>query len=168
MCLRAMAARRLVILMVGLLVVSTIAAAVAPPRNEPAEETTTETTVPDPATAPRGSGALVNASLDAAATESKTIEVTTGDQVALIVRSPELTQIEIPDLGLLQDAAPDSPARFDLLLDSDGSFDVMSLGTEEAGAVVGTIVVAPADGDSSPAPGGTFTSPRVVAAVSRP
>ena len=164
MCFRAMAARRLVILMVGLLVVSTIAAALAPPRNEPAEETTSETTVP----APRESGALVSASLDAGATEPKTIEVTTGDQVSLIVRSPELRQIEIADLGLLQDAAPDSPARFDLLLDSDGSFDVMSLDAEGVGAVVGTIVVAPAEGDSSPAPDGVFTSPRIVAAASQP
>jgi hypothetical protein len=74
-----------------------------------------------------------------------TVAAAVGDRVALEVESKETTSIEIPDLGLLETAAPGAPARFDLLMRDPGSYPVRVMD----GAIVATIEV------SEPEAGGT-------------
>ena len=74
---------------------------------------------------------------DAAQPEPQTVTAAIGDRLALQVESEETAQIEIPDLGLLETAAPGAPARFDLFLREPGTYPVRIVG----GATVGTIEV---------------------------
>ncbi len=119
-----MAARRLVIVMLMLLGVSTLAAALAPPRSErtASTSTTTSTTQATPPT-PAG-GELVRGTIDAQAKRQQRIRIGLGDQLSLEVRSTRVVQVEIARLGLTDSAAPLSPARFDLLAERQGSFEV--------------------------------------------
>jgi len=116
-----MAARRLVIVMLMLLGVSTLAAALAPPRSErtASTSTTTSTTQATPA-----GGELVRGTIDAQAKRQQRIRIGLGDQLSLEVRSTRVVQVEIARLGLTDSAAPLSPARFDLLAERQGSFEV--------------------------------------------
>ncbi|MEO8091939.1 MAG: hypothetical protein ABI726_04430 [bacterium] len=119
-----MATRRLVIVMLMLLGISTLAAALAPPRSERAASTSTtgSTTQATPLT-PAG-GELVRGTIDAQAKRPPRIRIGLGDQLSLEVRSTRVVQVEIARLGLTDSAAPLSPARFDLLAERQGSFEV--------------------------------------------
>lgn len=117
-----MAARRLVIVMVVLLVASTAAAQLVPapePSDEPTRATSTRETTP-----PSQRGGLVRARVDADTERVETIRVPLGDQLSLEVRSKRAGEIEIRGLGLLEDVAPLSPARFDILARREGRFEV--------------------------------------------
>src|SRR5688500_13527412 len=117
-----MAARRLVIVMVVLLVASTAAAQLVPapePSGEPTRSTTTEKPTP-----PSQRGGLVSATVKADADGVETVRVPVGDQLSLEVRSGRAGEIEIRGLGLLEDVAPLSPARFDILARDEGRFEV--------------------------------------------
>ncbi|HEY6771684.1 MAG TPA: hypothetical protein VI035_04435, partial [Solirubrobacterales bacterium] len=48
-----------------------------------------------------------------------------GDQFTLLVRSSFPAQIEIPEFGLIGFATPDTPARFELLTDTPGTFGIL-------------------------------------------
>ena len=119
-----MAARRLVIVMLMLLGISTLAAALAPPRSERtgSSSTTTRTTRSTTLTPPGGE--LVRAAIDAQAERPQRIRIDLGDQLSLEVKTTRAIQVEIAGLGLTDNAAPLSPARFDLLADRKGSFEV--------------------------------------------
>ena len=123
-----MAARRLLVVMVILLVTSTVAAALVPPPPEP-DSTTTTTTSPRTSPVPTG-GELVRATIDADAERPKTVEVPLGDQLALTVRSKRAGQIAVRGLGLVEDVLPLAPARFDILANRTGRFDVVLLQPE--------------------------------------
>ena len=141
-----MAARRLVILMLILLGVSAFAAALAPDRRTD-DSTTTEATSTTEASPPVDRGILVRKRIDASAIEPASIEVEAGDQLALTVTADEPVQVEISELGLLEDAQLGSPARFDLLLDQGSSLDVLSTPLEGEARVIGTIDVSLAGPD---------------------
>ncbi len=138
-----MAARRLVILMVVLLAASTVAAALAPQSDQSDDETTTTATTTTEVAPPDRvlDRELVHATIDSGAETPRTIEVEIGDQLALVVETPEPVQIEIPGFGLLEDADPDAPARFDLLVAREGKFPVRALTLEDGDRVLGTIAV---------------------------
>jgi hypothetical protein len=143
------AARRLVIVMLVLLGVSTLAAALAPMEQDgPDEDTTTTTTTTDPGVEP--SGRLLHRRIPARRQRGRRIRVEVGDQLALAVASRHTDQVEIPDLGELEDVFPDTPARFDLLLSEPGRHAVRLV---TADRTVGRVEVAPRDegpGDEGP------------------
>ncbi len=129
-----MAARRLVIVMLLLLGVSTLAAALAPPRSQRTGPASTTSTQTDPAT-PTG-GELVRETIDAQANRPQRFRIGVGDQLSLEVYSTRVVQVEIPRLGLTDNAAPLSPARFDLLAEREGSFEVRLQASRRAIGVI--------------------------------
>jgi hypothetical protein len=129
-----MAARRLVIVMLVLLFVSTLAAALVPAPEGDEEETST----PIEPAAGRPSARTVVQTIDADARRPKPIRLSRGDRLVLTVRSPRPTQVEIGGLGQLEDADPESPARFDLLLDEPGEYGIRLVRPPET---IGRIVV---------------------------
>ena len=137
-----MAARRLLILMLLLLAVSTLAAALVPPqgeREETASDGGTAATEPRPGRkSQQPPGALVRRTIDVAPHGADEIELRRGDQLALTVRSGVADQVEIPAFGRLEDLTPEDPARFNLLPDRTGVFEVRLLAARR---VIGRIRV---------------------------
>ena len=136
-----MAARRLMALLLVVLVVSTVAAAlIAPLRQDPeptpAEESAQGADAPQAADT-TDSGRLIEKSVQAPSKDPAAVRMRPGDQLELTVRTRTATQVEIPRLGQVEDAAPDAPAHFSFLASSAGRFEARALG---AGPVV-TIVV---------------------------
>jgi hypothetical protein len=136
-----MAARRLLIVMLVLLGLSTLAAALIPqsPREEGSTQSTTQPTTtasqPPPTYVPPTKITVGGKKLPVVS------PVRVGDQLTLVVRSRVPAQIEIPEFGQLAFAAPDAPARFELLAETPGTFGVLFAGT---GKVAAQIRVVPA------------------------
>jgi hypothetical protein len=127
-----MAARRLMALLLVVLVVSTVAAAlIAPLRQDselpPAEESTQ---AGDAAQAAESgdSGRLIEKSVQSPSNDPPLVRMKPGDQLELTVHTRTATQVEIPRLGQLEDAAPDAPAHFSFLASSVGRFEARALG----------------------------------------
>ena len=149
-----MAARRLILVLVVLLGISIAAAAIAPDRQtsllgdggeETAEETTTETTTTDsteeePERAIATSDAVVKRTITADAEDPETVRAEPGDQLELLVRTDRFRQLEIEALGLIEDATPDAPAAFNILLRESGA---VAITDPASGKIVGRIVAAP-------------------------
>lgn len=133
-----MAARRLLIILVLLMAASIAAAALAPNRTgqglSTSETTTTTTTAPDP----DPTGESVTARVDASVGKPETVEGFVGDQLELSVGSDPPRTIEITPFGLIGEAAPEAPARFDLLLRDAGAIPITDALT---GDVVARLVV---------------------------
>jgi Flp pilus assembly protein CpaB len=140
-----MAARRLLILMLVLLAVSTLAAALVPQQGEREETPSNGGTA---ATEPRPEqersrpppGTLVRRTIEVAPHGADEIELRRGDQLALTVRSGAADQVEIPAFGQLEDLTPEDPARFNLLPERTGVFEVRLLAARR---VIGRIRVRP-------------------------
>jgi hypothetical protein len=126
--------------MLAVLAVSTLAAALLapPPSPEPAPTTTEDASRRD-GVAHTGDGRLVKATLSPSTRPPARIKVRRGDQLALTVQARSAGQVEIPAFGLIEDVGPDDPARFDLLSDRRGIFEVRLAGS---GRVIGRIAVA--------------------------
>jgi hypothetical protein len=132
-----MAARRLLIVMLLLLGISTLAAALVPPPERQQGETESSTSTTKPRTAEPRSGERVAADVSALTTgRPEEVRVSRGDQLALVVKTARPSEIAVPDFGLIEFAEPGAPARFDILLDRGGSFDV----TADREGTVATIV----------------------------
>lgn len=121
--------------MVVLLAISTLAAALVPPPEDRDDEssttssTTTTTTEPVAEAARTGKQSeskhiSAEVSLGGRGARPERIEVSPGDQLSLLVSSPDPGEVSLPDFGLLQFAGPGSPAHFDLLLEEQGEHDV--------------------------------------------
>lgn len=139
-----MAARRLLILMLVLLAVSTLAAALVPPQAQREEAATTDRNRTEPKRAAERRpppGRLVRRTIEVAPQGATTIRLRRGDQLALTVRSGVADQVEIPAFGLIEDLTADAPARFDLLADRTGVFEVRLLAARRT---IGKIDVRPA------------------------
>lgn len=139
-----MAARRLLILMLVLLVVSTLAAALVPPQAEREQEPAGPRRAgPDATrTEPEG-GRLIRRALQVSPKQgAEAIEMRRGDELELTVRSDVADQVEIPAFGRLAFAGPEAPARFYLLPDRTGVFEVRAL---EADRVIARITVVQAE-----------------------
>jgi len=135
-----MAARRLLILMLVLLAVSTLAAALVPPQDDEAPPTSTSTA--GKAGSGKGKakppGRLVSRTIRVAPNGFDRIPLVLGDQLALTVRSGVADQVSIPAFGVLEDITPVAPARFNLLPERTGVFEVRLV---EARRVIGRIRV---------------------------
>ena len=136
-----MAARRLIIVLVALFAVSVVAAMIAPDRRggligdrstsstEETTTTTTTTTTEPPATLPPGDALTVR--IEASTSKPKTVEASVGDQLALEVGSRPAREIEIPAFGVTEDAAPNAPANFNLLLRDAGRLAILDADSGE-------------------------------------
>jgi hypothetical protein len=137
----------LLILMLAVLGVSTLAAALlAPPPEREQEETTTEE--PAPSGELRDAGRLIETHMSVSARRPDTVRVRPGDQLSLTVRSRTGGQIEVPAFGLVEDVGRADPARFDLLAERKGVFEVRLVGS---GRVIGRIAVGRMDANGSSA-----------------
>lgn len=74
------------------------------------------------------------------------VEVEVGDQLELIVASEVAMQVELPGLGLLDEATPDAPAQFNVLLRQADDLEIVDAAD---GDVIGRLLVA----DPNAAPG---------------
>jgi hypothetical protein len=135
-----MAARRLVIVMLVLLGVSTLLASLAPP---PGSRTGSSTTSSTHRTKERskGDGQLLRREIDAQASRPEVIQIPAGDQLALEVSSDRVAEIEIALLGLLDTAAPLSPARFDFFAEEPGLYSITLTDERARSRVIGEIRV---------------------------
>jgi hypothetical protein len=123
-----MAARRLLIVMLILLGLSTLAAALVPQRTLRQEATTgttatrsvpTTPAVPVPDTVPPVAEIFVGGR------KFPVVPVHVGDQFTLLVRSRHPREIAIPEFGLVAFATANTPARFELLPNTAGTFGVL-------------------------------------------
>lgn len=129
-----MAARRLLIVLLVLLGLSTLAAALVPQRTlrDSGTTGTTSQSTTAPAASPPNPGFLRPTKITVGGKKFPVVSpVLVGDQLTLLVRSRFPTQIEIPEFGLFGFATPDTPARFELLADTPGTFGVLFGATSE-------------------------------------
>jgi hypothetical protein len=149
-----MAARRLMALLLVVLVVSTVAAALIAPLRQDSELPHAEesTQAGDAAQAADAgvSGRLIEKSVQTPSKDPPAIRMRPGDQLELTVHTRTATQVEIPRLGQVEDAAPDAPAHFSFLASSTGRFEARALG---AGPVA-TILVKEEPPPADAQPGG--------------
>ena len=125
-----MAARRLLIVMLVLLGLSTLAAALVPQRTIRNGAGTSGTT-----TQPLTTTTAQGATNPAFRRPTKIIvggkkfpvvaPVSVGAQLTLLVRSRFPAEITIPEFGLVGFATPDTPARFELLVDAPGTIGIL-------------------------------------------
>jgi hypothetical protein len=139
-----MAARRLLIVMLVLLGLSTLAAALVPQHSlRDGTTSATTTTQPPTTTKPAISPAYVPPTKITVGGKQFPVvsPVKIGQQLVLLVASRTPTQLAIREFGQLGFAAPDAPARFELLPTVAGTFGVQF---EPSGEVAAKIqVVAP-------------------------
>lgn len=131
-----MAARRLIAVMLVLLFLSSLAAALAPVERR--ESTTTASEPVPPAASEDEHGQLLHRSIAASEKRPQTVRARVGDQLQLRVKVKQPATIELAGLGPAADADPLVPARFDVLLDRPGRFQVRELRSRDR---VGEIVV---------------------------
>jgi len=129
--------------MLILLGTSTLAAALVP-TPPPGEDTSSSSTSPRTSPVPAG-GELVEVKLDVDAKRPPTVRAALGDQVSIVVRSSEAAQIQIERLGLLNDVLPLSPARFNILANQPGRFEISQV---EPKREVGVLYVSAAEADA--------------------
>ena len=145
-----MAARRLIAILLVLLAVSIVAASIAPDRRgtllgdrSDAETgstgSTTQTTTEERPADALPEGEAVTARIEASVTKPETVEASVGDQVALEVGSERAREIEIPAFGVTQDAVPEAPAYFNLLLREAGRPTIIDA---DSGELLGRLDVA--------------------------
>ena len=130
-----MAARRLIFVMLVLLLASSIAAALVPVERDGGSDTSSSSTT-EAARPPAGQ--VVQRTLDAAGKRTARVRLALGDALVLTVTAPRPDQVEIADLGELEDVDPGAPARFDLLPREPGTYEVRLLGRDRT---VGSIEV---------------------------
>jgi hypothetical protein len=123
-----MAARRLLIVMLVLLGLSTLAAALVPQRT--LREGTTGTTTTQPTTtstkATPNPAFIPPTKIIVGGNKFPVVSpVHVGDQLTLLVRSRQPAEIEIPEFGLLGFASSNTPARFELLPETPGTFGIL-------------------------------------------
>jgi hypothetical protein len=124
--------------MLVVLVVSTAGAALLAPRPTPAPEegetTTTATQEPSEGAAD-GSGRLIETTVQAASRRARVVRMRVGDQLELTVRTRGAVQVEIPRLGMIEDAAPDAPAHFSVLPSEAARYGVRVAGGREIAVI---------------------------------
>ena len=148
-----MAARRLIFVLVVLFAVSIVAALIAPDRRggpigDRSTSTSEQTATPATATTTtrsttpersRPAGEALTVRIDASAVKPETVEAFVGDQLELNVGSERAREIEIPAFGVTEDAAPEAPANFNLLLREAGRLEILDA---DNGEVLGRLDVA--------------------------
>jgi hypothetical protein len=152
--------------MVVLLGLSTLAAALVPQRtlNGGNSSTgTTTTTVPTTTTIPATTAAPVEVPITVGPKKRPLVKAHVGDQFTLLITSIQPREIYIPEFGLSAFAAPDAPARFELLTQTAGRFGILFAASGRVAADL-EVLSAKAEarakkkgkkGSSSPAPAGS-------------
>ena len=131
-----MAARRLLIVMLLLLGISTLAAALVPPPERTAD-TERSTSTRSAAARDRTEGERVAAEVSArTGARPDAVRVSTGDQLALVVQVARPAEVAVPAFGLIEFAEPGAPARFDILIDEAGRFEVTAEGAQRVATIV--------------------------------
>jgi hypothetical protein len=135
-----MAARRLLIIMLVLLGLSTLAAALVPQRTLN-EETTTGTntrTAPTTPTTPPPETVPPEVEITVGPKKFPLVRAEVDDQFTLLVFSRHPREIAIPEFGLIGFATAETPARFELLTETPGTFGIVFTAS---GKAVGRIEV---------------------------
>jgi hypothetical protein len=121
-----MAARRLLIVLLVLLGLSTLAAALVPQRSLDDGDTTTTTETTLTTTTPQEVETVPPvAEVTVGGREFPIVPVRAGEQFTLLVLSRRPREIAIPEYGLLGFATAETPARFELLPTSPGTFGIL-------------------------------------------
>src|SRR6266852_4193538 len=120
-----MTARRLLIVLLVLLGISTLAAAFLPRPTSSPEQTTTRTSHTRQAAARQGQ--LVRTAVGPGG-PARTVRAQVGDELRLLVRSRRPDQVALRGLGEIQSVDKFAPARFDVPLETVGSFPVRLVG----------------------------------------
>jgi hypothetical protein len=133
--------RRLLLLVAVLLATGAIAAALTPRElRDSAPTTSTGTTA---TTTPRATGGTpgvardVTRTVDASAPEESVVRVRVGDFLHLAVRAPSPDVAELVGTGRFATVDPSTPARFDFLVDREGTFPIR---LQESGHDLGRVV----------------------------
>lgn len=154
-----MAARRLLIVMLILLGISTLAAALVPQRTLNDDTTTARTNSTRTTTASESQPPPRTLTLQLTVTPKKTLvmegpvcakakpkcePIHVGDQLTLLVYAKPAAQLEFKEFGQFQFAAPNAPARFELLPDAPGRFGIVFASTNRVAASVQVLTAAKA------------------------
>jgi hypothetical protein len=134
-----MAARRLLIVMLVLLGISTLAAALVPQHGINRDTTGTTTTQPPPTTTQAAPSAsyIPPTKITVGGKKFPVVSpVHVGQQLTLLVASRVPTQLQIKEFGQVGYAAPDAPARFELLPTTAGNFGIQFLPSGKAAAQI--------------------------------
>jgi len=130
-----MLARRLLIALAVLMVITALAAGLAP-RESPMDD---DSPAPS-ATAAAAVQEPVMQTLDAQA-EGQRVEAEVGQIVRIVVTSDELDTVSMAEVGF-ETTEPDSPARFELLAETPGTYPIELL---EADRQIGELEISGAD-----------------------
>ena len=112
-----MLARRLLIALALLMAITALAAGLAP-RESPLRDDAS----PTPSASTEPAAEPVEATLDAQS-EGQRVQARVGQIVRIVVNSSELDSVSLAEVGT-KTAEPDSPARFELLAEVPGSYDI--------------------------------------------
>lgn len=126
-----MLARRLLIALALLMVITALAAALAPRRSS-----LSETPAPTSPAVAQAAAEPVEKTLDAQA-DGQRIDAKVGQIVRITVNTDQLDSVELGDLGT-ETADPESPARFEILADTPGTYPIELLQAERQ---IGELVV---------------------------
>ena len=126
-----MLARRLLIALALLMVITALAAALAPRRSS-----LSETPTPTSPAVAQAAAEPVEKTLDAQADDQR-IDAKVGQIVRITVNTDELDSVELGDLGT-ETADPESPAHFEILADTPGTYPITLLQAERQ---IGELVV---------------------------
>jgi hypothetical protein len=167
-----MAARRVLIVLLVLLGLSTLAAALVPQRTLRDGDTTATTTTQSTTTAPTATPnpafrrpTKIAVGKDAGGKKVfPLVRVDVGDQFTLLVRSSVPAEIAIPEFGQVAFASPNTPARFELLPQTPGTFGILFAASGKPAGQIEVVASsskpnrknrAKKKGSSSPAPAGS-------------
>jgi plastocyanin len=126
-----MLARRLLIALAVLMLLTALAASLAPRESAVRDDTAATPAAPATATVEP-----VQETLDASA-EGQRVEARVGQTVTIVVRSDTLDTVSLAEMGA-ETTEPDSPARFELLADTPGSYPIELL---ESGRRIGVLEI---------------------------
>jgi FtsP/CotA-like multicopper oxidase with cupredoxin domain len=123
------------------------AASSAPAQTETGDDSaepqaTTDTEPPEP---PKPEVTRINIKGGAVAGGAKTIDVTKGDTVRIVVTADAPDDIHLHGYDIEREVAPGQPARFRFKANAEGAFEIESHVAEDAGldALVARLVVSP-------------------------
>ena len=126
-----MLARRLLIALAVLMLLTALAASVAPRETALQDDSAATPAAPAAPTAEP-----VQETLDASA-EGQRVLARVGQTVTIVVRSDTLDTVSLAEMGA-ETTEPDSPARFELLADTPGSYPIELL---ESGRRIGVLEI---------------------------
>jgi hypothetical protein len=140
-----MAARRLLIVMLVLLGLSTLAAALVPQRtiNEGSTTGTTKTQTTTTTSSTTIATVPPQIPIKVGPKRLPLVRAHVGDQFTLLVTSVHPKEISIPEFGLLGFASANTPARFELLTPTRGTFGILFTASGKVAAKLEVTTIAP-------------------------